>query len=84
MSRSLLPPNRACGSPAHGSPVGGITLTRIGDASCGSVARKATHTTQGKHYVIASRDPTSGAANTRNIQTGGLAQPIGLKPLPHA
>ena len=23
MSRSPLPPNRACGSPAHGSPVGG-------------------------------------------------------------
>jgi len=26
---SPLPPNRACGSPAHGSPVGGYTSTRI-------------------------------------------------------
>ena len=37
MVQPPLPPNRTCGSPASGSPVGGFTSKRIGETSMGRV-----------------------------------------------
>ncbi len=44
--RSPLPPNRTCGSPASGSPVGGVTSKRIDGPSDGLRLGKTAHARQ--------------------------------------
>ena len=45
------PPNRACGSPAHGSPVGGF-LIGIGALKCKLRAWWKAHVQQKKHLSL--------------------------------
>jgi len=60
--QSLPPPNRACGSPAHGSPVGGLTSLRID----GSKVWRGTRTTPSSDKGNAPFIP-QGIVNMKNL-----------------
>ena len=57
--RSLLPPNRTGGSPAHGSPVGGLTSKRIDGPSHGRFSSYTTYALQSTHLPEMMIDPAT-------------------------
>ena len=61
MSLPLPPPNRAGGSPAHGSPVGGLTSMRVGGTGRGRRNWRTARISQGSHVFFF--DPHRRAAN---------------------
>jgi len=63
-TRSPLPPNRTCGSPASGSPVG--SFTSAVNIESNPMSRKQT-------YCLLS-PPLPGAANIRSVHTAGSAR----------
>src|SRR6266542_30213 len=50
--RLPLPPNRTGGSPASGSPVGGLTFERIDMLAPGQMLTSTTHALQSMHLAI--------------------------------
>ena len=74
LSRSLPPPNRAGGFPAHGSPVGGFTSVRIDAEERGLRSWNTTPTLERTHWASAQLPPftpSSRAVNIRSVQTVG-------------
>ena len=67
-SRSLPPPNRACGSPAHGSPVGGSPRRGLTDRRVGR--GKGEQPTVSKESIhLPPFTPVSRVVNMRSVQT---------------
>ena len=69
ISRSLPPPNRACGFPAHGSPVGGSPPTGLTNLLVGCGHRE--QPTLGKERHVPPFTPSSSAVSIRSVQTHG-------------
>jgi len=65
-SRSPLPPNRTCGSPASGFPVGSFTSERIGTLNYGLLPARTTQGCESTHLAIVDdrhRDHVPGGDN---------------------
>ena len=71
-TRSPLPPNWTCGSPASSSPVSSFTSMRIGTLNYGLLRARTTQGRESKYLFPFT--PITGATNMRSLHTAGYAQ----------
>ncbi len=77
--RSPLPPNRTCGSPASGSPVGGIASKRIDGPNDGRRPGKTAHVRRRRCSLLAHRVPVPSTCDLSRSSV--LSTPNGGGPL---